>query len=500
MPGARPCTRLVFAGAKRRESIEMGRVLMVASEATPFIKTGGLADVIGSLPPALKERGEEVAVVLPRYRHSEIEDSRCILEDLPVWLGKSCYPVRVHVSLVRDVPYYLADCPPLFDRDGVYVDKDGDYADNHIRFGVLSRAALAVAQRVFRPDILHCHDWQTALVPVYVRNTLAGDPAFTGVKSLLTIHNLAFQGVFPSSALGELGLDQAVFHINGLEFYGKVNVLKGGVSYSDAISTVSKTYAAEIQTPEYGCGLEGVLRARRDALMGILNGADYSHWNPASDPNIAAPYSAEDLAGKRACKRDLLRLFGLPGEAIDRPLAGIVSRFVNQKGFDLIEEIAPELASENLSLVALGMGEPRYEQLFQDLAAAYPARIGVRVAYDDVLAHKIEAGSDMFLMPSRYEPCGLSQIYSLRYGAVPIVRATGGLNDTIDESTGFKFKEYSGQALLAAIRSALAALKDQERWRRLMLNGMARDYSWKTSAAEYSALYQRLAPESRVRL
>jgi starch synthase len=488
--------QVVPAGAKRRESEQMSRILMVASEATPFIKTGGLADVIGSLPPALAERGEDVAVVLPWYRHAKVEDSRCVLEHLPLWLGKSCYPVRLHLSVVRDVPYYLVDCPALFDRDAVYLDEDGGFADNHVRFGVLSRAALAVARWMFRPRIIHCHDWQAALVPVYVRSALAGDPTFMGVKILLTIHNLAYQGLFPSSALGQLGLDPGVFHIGGLEFHGQVSFLKGGISYSDAVSTVSKAYSAEIQTPEYGCGLDGVLRARGGALAGILNGADYSHWDPATDPHLAAHYSAENLAGKRTCKLDLLTEFGLPAGALERPLIGIVSRFDSQKGFDLVEEIASELASEDLSLVALGTGELRYERFFEDLAAAHPGRIAVRVAYDDVLAHKIEAGSDMFLMPSRYEPCGLNQIYSLRYGSVPVVRATGGLDDTIDETTGFKFKEYSGQALLAAVRSALAAFDDRGRWRRLMLNGMAKDYSWKTSAAEYSALYRSLALES----
>ncbi len=469
---------------------------MVASEALPFIKTGGLADVMGSLPAALKERGEDVAVVLPRYRDAKIEDSRCVQERLPVWLGNTCYTARVHLSVVRDVPYYLVDCPSLFDRDGVYRDEDVDFADNYVRFAMLSRAALSIARRMFRPQIFHCHDWQAALVPVYLRNKLAGDPTFMGVKSLLTIHNLAYHGLFPSSTLGELGLDRSVFHVGGLEFFGQVSFLKGGISYSDAISTVSPTYAAEIQTPEYGCGLDGVLRARQSVLTGILNGADYSQWNPATDPHIAARYSAEELAGKRACKQDLLHQFGLPAEVLERPLIGIVSRFDAQKGFDLVEKIAPELASEELSLVVLGTGAPRYERLFQDLAAAYPGKIGVRVGYDNALAHKIEAGSDMFLMPSRYEPCGLNQIYSLRYGTVPVVRATGGLDDTIDESTGFKFKEYSGPALLAAIRAALAAFSNRSRWRCVMLNGMQKDYSWKRSAAEYSALYRRLSPES----
>jgi starch synthase len=470
----------------------MSRILMVAGEATPFIKTGGLADVLGALPAALRERGEDVAVVLPWYRDSVVDESRCVLEQFPVWLGKTAYPVRVHVSTVRGVPYYLVECRPLFDRDGVYVTEEGDFADNHVRYAVLSRAALAVARWVFRPDILHCHDWQAGLVPVYLRNPLAGDPVFLGVKVLLTLHNLGYQGLFPASALGQMGLDSSVFHFNGLEFFGKVNVLKGGIVYSDALSTVSKAYAREIQTPEYGLGMDGLLASRSAVLTGILNGADYSHWNPETDRHIAANYSSRQLAGKRVCKRELVAEFGLPPEALDRPLVGMVSRLASQKGFDLIEEAAAKLAEENLSLVALGTGDAHYEELLADMARACPSKFAVKVAYDEALAHRIEAGADIFLMPSRYEPCGLSQIYSLRYGTVPVVRATGGLDDTIDGTTGFKFQEYSAEAMLAALRAALKMHGDPDRWKSMMLGGMARDYSWAASAGEYSALYSRL--------
>ena len=465
---------------------------MVAGEATPFIKTGGLADVLGALPAALRERGEDVAVVLPWYRDSVVEDSRLVLQQFPVWLGKTSYPVRVHVSVVRGVPYYLVECRPLFDRDGVYVTEEGDFADNHVRYAVLSRAALTVARWVFRPDILHCHDWQAGLVPVYLRNYLAGDPLFLGVKVLLTIHNLGYQGLFPVSALGQMGLDRSVFHYDGLEFFGKVNVLKGGIVYSDALSTVSQGYAREIQTPEYGHGLDGLLASRSAVLTGILNGADYSEWNPETDRHIAANYSSRHLAGKQVCKRALLAEFGLPPKALGRPLVGMVSRLVSQKGFDLIEKAAAALAGENLSLVVLGTGDARYEKLLADMALAHPARFAVKLAYDDALAHRIEAGADIFLMPSHYEPCGLSQIYSLRYGTVPVVRATGGLDDTIDRTTGFKFKEYSAAAMLTALRSALESYGDPDRWKAMMLAGMARDYSWAASAGEYSALYTRL--------
>jgi starch synthase len=465
---------------------------MVAGEATPFIKTGGLADVLGALPAALRGRGEDVAVVLPWYRDSVVNDSRLVLDQFPIWLGKTAYPVRVHVSTVRGVPYYLVECLPLFDRDGVYVTEEGDFADNHVRYAVLSRAALAVARWVFRPDIFHCHDWQAGLVPVYLRNSLAGDPVFLGVKVLLTLHNLGYQGLFPAAALGQMGLDSSVFHFNGLEFFGKVNVLKGGIVYSDGLSTVSKAYAREIQTPEYGHGMDGLLASRSNVLTGILNGADYSEWNPETDRHIAANYSSRQLAGKRVCKRELVAEFGLPPEALDRPLVGMVSRLAGQKGFDLIEEAAAALADSNLSLVALGTGDARYEKLLVDLARDFPSKFAVKVAYDEALAHRIEAGADIFLMPSRYEPCGLSQIYSLRYGTVPVVRATGGLDDTIDRTTGFKFQEYSAEAMLAALRSALEMYGDPDQWKSMMLGGMARDYSWAASAGEYSALYSHL--------
>jgi starch synthase len=352
-----------------------------------------------------------------------------------------------------------------------------------------------VVRHIFRPHVLHCHDWQTALVSAYLHTVFAGDPTFIAVKTLFTIHNLGYQGLFPKKALPETGLDSAVFTPDGLEFFGKVSLIKGGLNYSDALNTVSKAYAREIQTPEYGFGLDGLLRRRRDVLTGILNGADYEHWNPETDPHIAANYSAADLRGKRSCKKELLWEFDLPPEAMTRPLIGIVSRFTSQKGADLIAEIASELATEDLCLAALGTGDPEYEALFLKFAREYPGKFAVRIGYDDRLAHKIEAGADMFLMPSRYEPCGLNQMYSLRYGTIPIVRATGGLDDTIEEGTGFKFSDYSGEALLEAIRAACAAFADRNRWTAMMRRAMQQDFSWKASASEYSALYRRLVDQ-----
>jgi starch synthase len=470
----------------------MTKVLMVASESVPFAKTGGLADVVGTLSAALRAQGDDVAVLLPCYWSMSVEGLPLVYDDLRVWFGPNCYTCRVYLATANGVPYYLADCPPLFGRDGLYGDAAGDYADNHVRFAVLSRVALTLARHAFRPQILHCHDWQAALVPIYLRHLFPLDPTFLGIKTVLTIHNLGYPGAFPKDCLPDIGLDPSLATPDQLGFFGQVSLLKGGILASDAITTVSKTYAREIQTPELGFGLDTVLRQRSGVLTGVLNGVDYSVWDPAIDPKIAAHYSAGDLEGKRACKADLLREFGLPIE-MERPLAGIVSRFAGQKGFDLIEEAADEMMSQDVALVALGTGDPRYEKFFRDLAAAHPDKVAVRIIYDEVLAHKIEAGADLFLMPSLYEPCGLNQIYSSRYGTVPVVRSTGGLDDTIDEETGFKFREYSGRAMMEALSQALAAYKKREKWIAMMRAGMKRDFSWTASAGEYSALYRQLA-------
>ncbi len=465
---------------------------MSASEAAPFAKTGGLADVMGALPAALAELGHHVAIVIPRYRAISLDGFDRVYDHLPVWLAGVSHRTEIFARQERGVTVFLVDCPPLYDRNGLYFSEGVDYADNHVRFAVLSRATLEIARRLFRPQILHCHDWQSALAIIYLHSTLSRDPTFLGLRTVFTVHNLGYQGRFARPALEEAGLDMSVFHPGALEFHGDMNLLKGGICFADAITTVSKGYARDIQTPEFGFGLDGLLRERSYALRGILNGADYSQWDPETDRLLPANYSARKLEGKLRCKQALLEEFGLPQEDMRRPLLGIVSRFTAQKGFDLLEEISEELAGEELCLVALGEGEPRYEDLFRGLAERHPGTVGVRIAYDNRLAHLIEAGADMFLMPSRYEPCGLNQIYSLRYGTVPIVRATGGLDDTVDTSTGFKFSEYSGAALMAAVRAALDVYANQDRWRALMRRGMAKDFSWKTSAAEYSALYASL--------
>jgi starch synthase len=469
----------------------LARVLMIASEAAPFAKTGGLADVLGALPAALRNFGDETAVVIPRYGSISVANARRVYDHLPVHLGAATYATSIFQA-AAEYPAYLVDCPPLFDRKRFYGESGLDYPDNHIRFAVFARAALGVARWLFKADILHCHDWQAGLVPAYLRSTFAGDPTFLGVKSLFTIHNLGYQGLFPATALPAAALDPALFHPGGLEFFGRVSYIKGGIEFADFLNTVSPTYAEEIQTPEYGFGLDGALRARAAVLSGILNGVDYREWSPDVDPLIPARFSADDLTGKRVCKAQLVREFGFSDDVIDKPLIGIVSRFTRQKGTDILAEVAGDIVAEGAYLVALGTGEPEYEEFFRRMAADYPGRVAVRVGFDNGLAHRIEAGSDMFLMPSRYEPCGLNQMYSLRYGTVPIVRATGGLNDTIEEGTGFKFAEYTGQALLGAVRDALTAFSDPELWGQIVRRGMRQDFSWKTSAGAYSGLYRQL--------
>jgi starch synthase len=469
-------------------------ILMIASEAAPFAKTGGLADVLGALPPALVARGEQVAVVLPAYRENRYPyPTREAYRSLRIPIGPG-YMVDIQQTTIqtgdRGVTYFFVQCPALYDRDGIYGTPAGDFPDNHLRFAVLAMAALGVARYLFRPDVLHLHDWQAALTPVYIREHFRGDPTFLGVKTLLTIHNLGYQGLFVPAVLPQIGLPATLMNPDQMEFFGRVNFLKAGIAWSDAVSTVSKGYAREIQTPEYGFGLDGFLR-RHGPITGILNGVDYNEWNPEHDPYIARNYSASDLSGKRACKQALLAEYGLPHDNLDRPLFAIISRFAAQKGFDILADAASRMLEEDLNLVVLGSGDAPYESMFRTLADTYPEKVGLRVGYDTGLSHRIEAGADMFLMPSRYEPCGLNQIYSLKYGTVPVVRATGGLDDTIDDGTGFKFRDYSGDALLEAVRQALKAFR-MEQWARRMRRGMEKDFSWSASAGEYVELYRRL--------
>jgi starch synthase len=470
----------------------MPRILMVASEAAPFAKTGGLSDVLGSLPAALVRRGNEVAVVLPRYRTAVIDSSERIWHAMPLSVGPHFFTVAIDQVIRQGVHYLFVDCPPLYDRPGLYNELNVDYRDNHIRFALLNQAAIGIARYIFRPDIFHAHDWQAGLLAPYLRSTFAGDPTFFGTKCVLTIHNLGYQGNFWAVRMQEVGLDPVLYHMEGVEFNGMISFLKAGIVFSDAVTTVSPTYAREIQTPEYGFGFDGLLRSRSYKLRGILNGVDYVEWSPETDPHLPAHFSEDDLSGKGTCKRHLQAEMGLP-HTDGHPLIGIVSRFADQKGFDLLADIAGPLAEQDMSMVVLGSGEKRFEDMFRQLGAVRPDKFAVRIGYDNGLAHRIEAGADMFLMPSRYEPCGLNQIYSLHYGTVPIVRATGGLEDTVDSTTGFKFGEYSASALAGAIGEALHAWQSKESWIERMRNGMARDFSWEASAGEYQKLYAELA-------
>ncbi len=474
-------------------------VLMAASEMVPYAKTGGLGDVLGALPRALHRLGIEVSIVLPAYGSIDAERFGLQRTDWTLAVPVSHRTVQANIlrgELAAGVAVYCVAAPQYFARPFLYGTPDGPYPDNAERFAFFARAVLALAEHVGAPDVLHCHDWQAALAPVFLRADAARYPALAAARTVMTIHNLAFQGLFWHFDWHLLNLDWKYFTPDALEFYGNINYLKGGIVCADAVTTVSPTYAREIQTPELGEGLDGVLVARRQTLTGILNGVDYDDWSPERDRAIATPYTVDDRGGKAACKADLQAAMQLPVDP-RVPVIGIVSRLTDQKGLDLIEAIAAPLLRKRVQLVVLGSGEPRYEELVQRLARSNPKRVAVRIAFDNVLAHKIEAGSDMFLMPSRYEPCGLNQMYSLRYGTIPIVRATGGLEDSIvhfdprqGTGTGFKFAEYTPAALLACIDEALRTYRQPKAWTTLVGNAMRADFSWDRSAGAYAQLYR----------
>ncbi len=475
-------------------------IAFVASEGVPFSKTGGLADVVGALPRALAGLGHQVSVYLPRYRQTKLSDPATVVRSITVpFDDKYRFASVVTGGSVAGVKFYFVEYPAFFDRDGLYGTSAGDYPDNAERFALFSRSVLEASKILGAPNLFHCHDWQSALLPVLLRTVYSEDPAFQETGTVFTIHNMGYQGLFPPDTLPLLMLPWDLFTISKMEFFGQVNFLKGALVYSDFVTTVSKKYSQEIQTAEYGFGLEGVLRDRAATVTGILNGVDYEEWSPQADKFITAKYSPQDLSGKAKCKKDLLAAFGMTSADFKLPLIGIVSRFAAQKGFDLIAQIMDRLAREEMIVVALGAGDKTYEEMFLRLNKQFPNKIAVKVAYDNALAHKIEAGADMFLMPSRYEPCGLNQIYSLKYGTVPIVRATGGLDDTIEpwdprtgRGTGFKFSEYNGESLLLTVKEALQAFRDQTSWQALVRNGMSKDFSWNASAREYGKVYEKV--------
>lgn len=472
----------------------MMRVLMVAAEAAPLAKTGGLADVLGALPKALYQLGLEVSLLLPRYRWIPEGET---FTSFTARVGGKAVEGRIERTVLpgSTVPVFLAVNEDYYERAGLYGEEGRDYPDNAERFAFLAQAALELA-RSLQPEIIHAHDWHTALIPVYLK-TIYQD--LGQIRTVYTIHNLAYQGEFDRSDFKTLGLKERP----ELVARGKLNWMKGGILFSDLLTTVSERYAQEIQTPEFGFGLHEELRLRAGELFGITHGVDYDEWNPSIDRWIIRNYDWDSLEGKEENKLYLQRISGLK-EAPEIPLLGSVARLVEQKGFDLIATALDEIVRLGAQYVLLGTGEQRFHQLFSELAERHRGWVGVHLGYSDELAHQIEAGADIFLMPSRFEPCGLNQLYSLRYGTVPVVRATGGLDDTIQDysdgqGNGFKFKEYSVEALLGAVRRALALYKDKEAWRALQVRIMQEDHSWLQAARKYLQLYEHLMSDRRRR-
>ncbi|WP_224370195.1 glycogen synthase GlgA [Hyalangium versicolor] len=474
------------------------RILFIASEVAPFSKTGGLGDVAGALPAALAALGHDVKVVTPRY--AEVKDPRLVPTGHSLQLrfpfGEEGGPI-LSVRIAERLEVLFLENERFFNRTGIYGDAFGEFGDNHRRFAYLSIGALQAAQRLqFIPDIVHLNDWQTGLAGVALQRGFQHTP-LSRARCVMTIHNLAYQGQYSKDVMGELGLPWDLFTSHdGIEFYDTVNFLKAGLVFSDSITTVSPTYAKEIQTPELGCNLDGLLKRQQGRVVGILNGIDVHEWDPATDGLLPARYSVGDMAGKAACKRELLKRMGLPEG--DAPVLGIVSRLAWQKGVDLLLDVLPTALQADLRFVAVGSGEGHYEHGLRELQARFPKQVGVQIGFDRALSHLVEAGADFFVMPSRYEPCGLNQMYSLRYGTVPIVRATGGLVDTVEgglDGNGILFEAFHPAALLAAVRRGLALYADPQRLEAFRRRGMERDFSWAVSARRYESLFFSLRKE-----
>jgi len=487
-------------------------LLIASAEAIPYAKTGGLADVAGALPREFAKLGHDVILLLPHYR--------CVNDSGRSFRQIARLPIRVPAGVV-DISIYEDIVPvtghpagfrvwairhdPSFDRVGLYQEEGQDYPDNLDRFTLFCRSIIETIvylrrEMNWKTDLLHLHDWQTALCSAYLKTVDRGRKELEGVKTVLTLHNAGYQGIFPGSQFSKTGLPSSLFALNGFEFYGSTNLLKGGIVFSDYLTTVSPTYARELLTPEGGFGLDGVLRTRQAEFQGILNGIDIDLWNPETDPYLPATFSASDRSGKLICKHTLQREFNLP--ETQHPLVAAIGRLTSQKGFDLIEEIIPQLMTQGVQLVMLGSGEHELEERFRALQARYRDHMGLRIGFDEGLAHRIEGGADMLIMPSRYEPCGLSQLYSLRYGTVPIVRKTGGLADTIvplasqalkaGRVTGFHMVASRADALLDSVNHALTIYNDRATWNRIVEAGMKSDFSWTRSAKTYANLFMSL--------
>jgi starch synthase len=478
------------------------RILLVASEASPFAKTGGLGDVTGALPRALRALGHDVRILMPRHRGVELHapEIKTLVPRLRVPLGDRIVEGALEeTETTGGVPVYFLAQDQYFDREGLYGTADGDYWDNCERFVFFCRGALESVielESIWRPQIIHVNDWQTGLIPVYLRTLYRDHPVLGSMATLLTIHNLAYQGAFWHYDMAMTGLGWDLFTPAGIEFYGKINFLKGGLVFSDLLNTVSRTYAAEIRTPEFGNGLDGVLEERAADLYGVINGIDYEQWNPVKDPGLARPYSADEPEGKAAGREALRRELEL--DEAPGPIIAMVTRLAGQKGLDLVLEGLPAMLEAGCQFVLLGSGEAHLEEAWLAAAAQYPGKVGVRLGYDSALSTRIYGGADCFLMPSRYEPCGLGQLIALRYGTVPIVRRTGGLADTVKEfdatrraGTGFLFDDFETDAMLEAIHRAVTVFRRPDLWSALVRNGMTEDFSWDASAREYALLYKK---------
>ena len=483
------------------------KIAIVAAEAAPYAKAGGLADVIGALPGAFQAIGHEPALIVPGYTSIlDSVDAAPIARNRSIRLGDDIERFSVlGATDPHGVPMYLIDHPGFFARAGIYGERDKDYPDNLKRFVFFSRAAAMAASEIIRPDVVHAHDWHSAAVPIAMRADLGLRDKFKDTLSIFTIHNLAFQGIGKREDFPLLGIDSSYYSIDYLEYYAHMNLMKGAIELSDGASTVSPTYAREVTTdPELGFGLEGVLRNKGERFIGILNGADYHEWDPAADGDLAARYSARKPEGKRLCSRALRDWLKLPDRK-DWPVVGMVTRMTAQKGFDLLKEALEAVMRLDLQLVMLASGDPVNEKFFKDAQARYPEKLRVIIEFNDALAHRIQAGSDAFLMPSRFEPCGLTQMYALRYGSAPVVRATGGLRDTVSEfdlangtGNGFVFEKFSAAEMVAALDRMTAMFRNQNAWRRLMANCFASDFSWEHAARQYAEWFSRLRKERPV--
>jgi len=482
-------------------------ILIVGSEAAPYARTGGLGDVLGALPAALARHGHDVRVFLPHYARTTYGPARFVPLDWSVEARVNGTFRSASVGFIKNrksnVEYYFVGNDTYFERDSLYTDPDtgSDYKDNDERFTFFCRSTLEAARKLnFRPDIIHVHDWQTALIPALLKTELKSDPFYANVRSVFTIHNMAYQGVFPTDRWDVFGLPNDLMAATGpFEFYDKINLLKSAIVYSDLITTVSPRYAEEIQqSADLGCGLDGVLRSRSADVRGILNGVDYTVWSPSRDKKIPYNYHLSNLSGKRMNRVELLGETNLPIRE-NAPVLGIISRLVDQKGLDLIAGAADELFDMNIQMILLGTGKDKYHKLFAELERKYPDKLKCYFTFDDKLAHKIEAAADIFLMPSKFEPCGLNQMYSLKYGTVPIVRKVGGLADTVTdydpqtgEGTGFVFEDYTADALLATVKRAVDLFQKKRKWMKLMKAGMKKDFSWDKSASRYSDLFEEV--------